>query len=113
MLKTYELEKVLLQIEQNGNPGMTMLRLKKDTGLYGTRLTNFLEQQTEFFTLTENGQMVNINTMQDHHGDREKILGLYEKQLANRRKKLIGAGVAIAVACGAALATVINSMQVA
>ena len=108
MLKVSELDHVLKLIEKNGNPGMTMLRLKKESGMYGTRLTHFIEKHKDIFTLTENGQMVNINTFGEHRGHREEILKIYEKDLSARNKKLRATYIAVAIALIAALAAALN-----
>jgi hypothetical protein len=89
MLEVKELQRVLESVEQNGNPGLSMLRLKADTGLYGTELTKTLQRNPDIFKLTENGQLVQINREAEHAGNHEAILHLYATRQAGKKRMVV------------------------
>lgn len=89
MLEVYELQKVLQLIEQNGNPGISLLRLKADTGLFGSRLSHFVQKHPEIFHLKENGQMVEINKEAEHLGSHETILKNYETNKSQKKRMIM------------------------
>lgn len=78
MLELHEFRMVVEYIDQNGST--TMLRMKKDTGLFGTRLSKTLEAHPDLFILSENSQKVALNTDSEHYGNIGAMVTLYQER---------------------------------
>ena len=83
MLDSQAMKTVLEYLRDNG--ATTLLRLKKDTGLYGTSLIKTLQACPDIFILTENQQKSELNTEGEFGADITQMLQAYENR--QRRKQ--------------------------